>query len=157
MLELVVAALILSQEAASRPECDTDGSTLWLNACAQQDLEIEQARMEHYLLVARDAARRGDDASAEYGGPATQQLAYLEASQAAWTAYAEITCAGVHDQYAGGSIRVMMHSGCLREMTQDRTRVIWRNHLTFADSTPPVLPEPLDAATPNLAEPRWPD
>ena len=83
MLDLIAAVLILAQDGAASPVCQTDGSTLSLNACAQDDLEIEQARMEHYLSVAREAARRGDVSSAEFGGPATQQLAYLEASQAA--------------------------------------------------------------------------
>ena len=156
MLDLIAAVLILAQDGAASPVCQTDGSTLSLNACAQDDLEIEQARMEHYLSVAREAARRGDVSSAEFGGPATQQLAYLEASQAAWNAYAEITCTGVYDQYAGGSIRTLMYSGCLREMTQDRTHVIWRNHLTYADSTPPVLPEPIEPASGELTEPVWP-
>lgn len=156
MLDLVVSALILLQDYTRRSDCETDGSTVSLNACAHDDLEIEQARMEHYLSVAREAARRGDESSAEFGGPATQQLAYLETSQAAWTAYAEITCTGVYDQYAGGSIRTLMYSGCLREMTQDRTHLIWRNHLTYADSTPPVLPEPIEPASGELVEPVWP-
>jgi uncharacterized protein YecT (DUF1311 family) len=156
MLGAIVFALALTQATSAEPACDPDGSTIALNACARQDLDIEQARMEHYLAAAREATRRGDLSSAEYGGPPTQQVAYLTASQAAWTAYAEITCAGVHDQYAGGSIRTLMHLGCLRQMTHERTQVIWRDHLTYADSTPPVLPEPVEPASGPLPEPVWP-
>ncbi len=156
MLGAIVFALALTQTSSAGPACDNDGSTIALNACARQNLDIEQARMEHYLAAAREAARRGDLSTAEYGGLPTQQVAYLSASQAAWTAYAEITCAGVHDQYAGGSIRTLMHLGCLRQMTHERTQVIWRDHLTYADSTPPVLPEPSAPALANLPAPIWP-
>lgn len=101
--------------------------------------------MEQYLLIARERARASDEAPRSFGGPSGQR-AYLSASQAAWTAYARIECEGVDDSFKDGSIRTAMFLGCMIKMTHERTRIIWRNHLTYADSTPPVLPEPIETA-----------
>ena len=157
MLALVSLALLAAQDFTARAECVTDGSTVSLNNCAYEDVQLERARMEHYLAVALEAARSGDAASAEYGGDVTQQAAYLAAAQAAWTAYAEITCDGVYDQWRNGSIRNLMHHGCMSRMIRERTHAIWRDHLTFMDSTPPVLPEPTEPAAADLPAPVRPD
>ena len=111
--------------------------------------------MERYLRVAEERALQRDETTRAYGGPSAQR-GYLAASQSAWAAYAEIVCDGVHDGWKDGTIRTIMYLGCMIEMTHDRTRVIWRDHLTYADSTPPVLPEPVEivAKTLRSAPPR---
>ena len=101
--------------------------------------------MEQYLLTAGERARASDEAPRSFGGPSAQR-GYLASSQAAWAAYARIVCEGVNDAFKDGSIHTAMFLGCMIEMTHERTRVIWRNHLTYVDSTPPVLPEPIEPA-----------
>lgn len=125
--------------------CVRDGSTPEVNACMSNDLEREMARLRHYLTVAEERARARDEYPRAFGGQSAQR-AYLAASQAAWTAYARIVCEGVEDSWKDGSIHTAMYLGCMIDMTHERTLVIWRDHLTYADSTPPVLPEPTSRA-----------
>lgn len=128
--------------AGSDPRCVRDGSTPEMNACLADDLEQEEARMQRYLTAAEQRARAADEQPRAFGGPSAQR-GYLAASQAAWTAYARIVCEGVDDSWKDGSIHTAMYLGCMIDMTHERTRVIWRDHLTYVDSTPPVLPEPV--------------
>ena len=121
--------------------CVRDGSTPEINACLAQDLAAEEARMDRYLTAARERARASDELPRSFGGPSAQR-GYLAASQAAWTAYARIVCEGVDDSFKDGSIHTAMRFRCMIDMTLERTRVIWRDHLTYWDSTLPVLPEP---------------
>lgn len=125
--------------------CNREGSTPEINACAASDLEREEARMQRYLRAAMDRARDADGADRVVGGPSAQR-GYLDASQSAWKAYADIVCNGVLDAWKDGSIRTFMYLGCMTRMTRDRTHLIWRDHLTYADNTPPILPEPVQPA-----------
>lgn len=137
------AAAAAAASSASGPPfaCVRDGSTPEINACLAQDLAAEQARMDRYLTAAGDRARAIDELPRSFDGPSSQR-GYLAASQAAWTAYARIVCEGVDDSFKDGSIHTAMFLRCMIRMTHERTRVIWRDHLTYWDSTPPVLPEP---------------
>lgn len=125
-----------------RPICDRDGSTPQINACFSDDLALEQARMQRYLEAAVVRAEASDNPEESFG-EATQSSAYLQASQAAWMAYADIRCTGVLDQWKGGTIRTIMYLGCMIAATRARTHDIWSDYLTYADSTPPEMPEPV--------------
>ena len=139
------AAAAASSHPARPFDCVRDGSTPQINACLAQDLAAEEARMDRYLVAAREQARSSDELPRAFGGPSAQR-AYLAASQTAWTAYARIVCEGVDDSFKDGSIHTAMFLSCMIDMTLERTRVIWRDHLTYWDSTPPVLPEPFAQA-----------
>ena len=158
MLWLMAAAMLIGQDIEHLPaDCTQAATTLEINACGALDLQREQARLEVYLRRAEERARSADEATRAYGGPSAQR-GYLDASQAAWRAYAEIVCDGVYDGWKDGTIRTVMYLGCMVEMTRERTHVIWRNHLTYADSTPAVLPEPLLTVADELkSAPRPPD
>lgn len=132
----MVAGLLLSLAmlAQTPPECVDPQSTLDMNACVRAELDAETARMDLYFETALEQAVARPDARARVIG--------LQAAQRAWEAYAGIVCDDVLDRWRDGSVRTVMHLGCRSQMTRERTRVIWREHLTFADSTPPVLPEP---------------
>jgi uncharacterized protein YecT (DUF1311 family) len=125
-----------------RPVCVRDGNTLELNACGADDLKLEEARMQRYLDAAMDRASGIDNESGEFGEP-TQLVAWLSASQQSWTAYAEIRCDGVLDQWKGGTVRTLVYLGCKIDATRQRTHDIWSDYLTYWDTTPPVLPEPV--------------
>lgn len=123
--------------------CVRDGNTLQLNACVAEDLSGEEARLRRYFEAAMTRAIEGDAQSGQFGEERTHQAAWLDASQRSWEAYAGIRCGGVFDQWKGGTIRTIMITGCRIEATRQRTHDIWTDHLTYADSTPPVLPEPV--------------
>lgn len=154
----MILALILSGLLHQPPEqalgssaidCDRDGATPEINACFALDLEAEEKRMQQYLQVAMERARESDEADRAFGGPSAQR-GYLDAGQSAWKAYADIVCNGVDDAWKDGSIRTVMYLDCMIRMTRERTHVIWRDHLTYADSTPPVLPEPVRPVSADL-------
>ena len=144
----IVAAILLSGQTIGDlpPDCSKAMTTPEVNACQLLDRQRETARMERYLSAARTRARALDEAS-ESDRQRSHLEVYLQTSQKAWEAYAAIVCDGVYDQWKGGTVRHAMYLGCQTEMTRERTRVIWRDYLTYADSTPPVLPEPVEPAT----------
>ncbi|WP_299171767.1 lysozyme inhibitor LprI family protein [uncultured Brevundimonas sp.] len=146
MLALVAAGLI-AQTPAAPADCAKAATTPEINACAAQDLAAETERMETYLAAARRKAL-ADDQGASDNGPASSQRAYLDNGQTAWVAYRDIVCNGVYNRWSGGTIRTLMALNCSTRMTRERTQVIWRDFLTYADATPPILPEPVGPASP---------
>lgn len=129
--------------ARKEPSCLRDGNTLQLNVCALEDVNAEQARMQRYLDRALERAAATDAESGEYGDEPTRQVELLNAAQKAWEAYAEVRCDAQWDLVKGGTIRTIVLMSCHTEATRQRTHDIWKDHLTFFDSTPPLLPEPV--------------
>lgn len=142
MIATLFIALVLQTSAATDVDCDRAANTQEINACAARDLAREEARMDRYLAAAH--ARLDEDMAGTTGEPGFGP-AWLDASQSAWAAYADIRCRGVYDRWKGGTIRTVMGLGCRIELTRQRTHDIWTDYLTFADSTPPILPEPIAA------------
>lgn len=103
-----------------------------MNDCLAAQVERSQARMAHYLEVAKD--RYADEQPAVRLG--------IEASQRAFEAYRGIECDTVYEDWKDGTIRGVMSLGCLLGLNDERTHTIWRNWLQYMDSTPPMLPEP---------------
>lgn len=75
---------------------------------------------------------------------ATTTLAKLRASERAWIAYRDAECDAVYEWWGQGTIRGAMALGCQIRITKARTIAIWQNWLTYADSTPPLLPKPAE-------------
>lgn len=69
----------------------------------------------------------------------------LRDAQRAWIKYRDAECGAVFTSWYPGSIARTMAGQCVDELSRARTHAIWANWLTFADSTPPVLPEPVQA------------
>lgn len=121
-------------------DCAEARTTLQMNACGALDLARAEEQMFQYLDVALDRARLSDE---EATGPEPVESArYLEASQVAWAAYADQACLAVYEDAKGGTIRTIIWLGCRMELTRERTHTIWAHHLTYWDSSPPILPEP---------------
>lgn len=130
---LLAMALLSGQERNDLPsDCARAMTTLEVNACAARDLQNETKRMEAYLQVAY-AQMRMD---------APKQDGWLRASQPAWEAYADIACGAVFERWHDGTVRTAEALGCRIDLTRERTHFVWRSFLTYADSTPPLLPEP---------------
>lgn len=98
--------------------------------------------MQRYIDAAMVRARKDDESSVEYG-PRSRQAAYLEESQRAWEGYVKSRCDGVFEATNGGTMGGLGYMGCMASTTRQRTHDIWDDYLTYWDSTPPVLPEPL--------------
>ncbi|HZW16212.1 MAG TPA: lysozyme inhibitor LprI family protein [Brevundimonas sp.] len=140
------AAAAAAQAAVSDREtpfsCVRDGSMPEIKMCAAEDMVAETERMERYLEAARIRASELDEHSVEYG-PRTRQAAWLSESQQAWETYAERRCDGVKEATSGGTMGSLGWMGCITEATRQRTHDIWSDYLTYWDTTPPVLPEPV--------------
>jgi uncharacterized protein YecT (DUF1311 family) len=103
--------------------------------CLAADLARADAELNRYYTTAM--ARLAKDRQ-------TATVSQLRASERAWVAYRDAECDAVYEQWKDGTIRGAMALGCRLRVTKARTNTIWRNWLTYADSTPPLLPRPGD-------------
>jgi len=133
VLPLVLAAFAISAHAQQQRTlgCDQARNTLELNECRGKQVETAEAKLKTYVAAARSRA-------AELGVAAVA----LDAEQAAWEAYRDKYCANVYEIWHQGTIRVEMGARCVLQVTRSRTFDVWSAYLTYADSTPPVLPDP---------------
>lgn len=146
MLVLLAATLIsFGQDPADRSlDCAQASNTMEINECAGLDVQAEERRMATYLAAAVGALRD----QAESPEQAEVAIAELQAGQAAWRTYADSACAAVYTRWQAGTIRVLMSLSCLERLTQQRSHTLWTEYLTYMDSTPPALPEPLPVSRP---------
>lgn len=80
-------------------------------------------------------------AKAKYAGD-EQILAAIEKSEEEFEAYKQAECSPIYSKFGAGSIRTSEAILCGNDLIARRTHTIWRNWLTYPDSTPPDLPEP---------------
>jgi len=140
---MLIAALALSlliqdpREAAI--DCAQALTTLEMNGCAAADLDAAEQRMQTYFE--RALLKVGEDAEGPEAASAIR--AELVMAQKAWQAYVEADCGAVYTYWQSGTIRVVMALGCKLNLTQERTRHLWRSYLQPMDDSEPLLPEPL--------------
>lgn len=108
-------------------------STIEVNACLDATLKQSDGILNRYYRVALQRITR------ESGSKTAQQFVRAERS---WLAYRDSECGSVFDYWSGGTIRASMELDCRIRLTRLRTYTIWRDWLTYADSTPPLLPRP---------------
>ncbi|MEL7199467.1 MAG: DUF6265 family protein [Pseudomonadota bacterium] len=110
---------------------DCDGTTMEVNKCLGMVLERAQVRERQYLKAALGTTEHGSDVNE-----------MISASDAAFRKYHMHECAAVYDQWREGTVRNAMSLRCSIRLTDQRTHTIWRNWLTYQDSSAPILPEP---------------
>lgn len=110
---------------------DCDGTTVAINNCLSEALGRAKARQATYLEAALGSADNSSDLAE-----------MIRTSDQEFTAYRERECNSVYEQWKEGTIRNAMSLRCSIRLTDQRTHDIWRNWLTYQDSTEPVLPEP---------------
>ncbi|TQO82301.1 lysozyme inhibitor LprI family protein, partial [Vibrio cholerae] len=66
----------------------------------------------------------------------------IQVAQKDWQSYMSSHCNSVYTQWRDGSIRSVLAISCKTQLTRQRTHEIWKNFLTYMDSTAPVLSEP---------------
>lgn len=136
-------ALLGILTASSVPAVDDvrcDGNTIQINQCLADELTAIEAEHQRYVAAAR--ARLKHDA--DPGDPGSvKAVEGFEKAEAAWLAYRDAECGAVFDNWSGGTIRNAMAITCRATLTHLRTHTVWENWLTFMDSTPPVLLEPM--------------
>ena len=128
---LIISAMMISATTIAAP-CP-GASNPEVEACLKSDLDRSQADLKRYAAAATSRIRKEDT---------PQTLQAFENAQDAWSVYSDRECKGVYEAWGPGTIKGGMALICLRRLTEDRTHEIWRDWLTYMDSTPPILPEP---------------
>ena len=127
MLNIIALAI-----AATNAPCP-GSSTIDVNACLDARVNESDRVLNRYFQTALKRARK------ENGREAAQR--FIQAERL-WIAFRDAECASVFDRWRGGTIKVSMELQCRIRLTRVRTYTIWRDWLTFPDSTPPLLPRP---------------
>ena len=131
---LVLATLAAQAQAESPPRvpgCEHGTTTVEIAECRSKQIDAANSKLKAYLAEARIQAKTFElDASV------------IDAEQSAWEAYRTRHCGNVYELWRDGTIRYEMSAICMLEVTRARTIDVWRAYLTYADSTPPVLPDP---------------
>jgi hypothetical protein len=133
-MKLLLAVFLIFVSCICRAkdsDCDRPSTTLEINACAAKGRDAANLLLGKYLASAKNRYA-GDKAVVQS----------IDKGQTAWRSYRQAQCDSVYEMYRDGSIRDSMYLGCELELTNERTHHVWKDYLTFWDSTPPVLPEP---------------
>jgi uncharacterized protein YecT (DUF1311 family) len=139
MLIVLAAVAALAQdpaqpEALPCPEPLSALGDLAMRECLDQALRWEEARMRRYWNAASEAVAARS--------PETQTEAFVDASQAAWAAYAEIACQGVAEEQGPGSLSGMALRSCMIELMRERSETLWRHYGLGDLDDEAQLPEP---------------
>ncbi|QUL39482.1 DUF1311 domain-containing protein [Erythrobacter sp. JK5] len=129
-----------------RTICPDSTTTLDMNQCYADIATASDERRKRYFdaAIARETESAAEtERMLGETEPDTQHIAQMRASETAFEAYREAECGAVWESWKTGTIRTIMALGCQIELTDRRTHTIWQNWLTYMDSTPPTLPEPM--------------
>ena len=126
-------AFIALAVAVSGPAPCSGDTTPEVNACLGARFEESDATLNRYFQAALGRIQK------ESGGSTAKQ--FMKSEQL-WGAYRDAECSSVVNYWSGGTIRVSMELDCPIRLIALRTFAIWRDWLTYPDSTPPLLPRP---------------
>jgi len=133
-LSAVLFALALANAPQSR--CPDAVTTIEVNACLGAALMDLDKEMDRYYDAAVDRLK------AEHRAPADEALSELARAQTAWRTYRDAECGAVYSYWREGTIRTNVALNCQISLTRLRVFSLWRDWLTYPDSTPPILPRP---------------
>jgi uncharacterized protein YecT (DUF1311 family) len=130
---LPLLALVMITTASPDPASCPGATTTEVNACLAARFGEADADLTRYYDVAIQRVRK------EGGEPVAKD--FIQA-QRTWLSYRNSECGALFEKYRDGTIRTSVEIGCRIRLTRLRTYMIWRNWLTYPDSTPPLLPRP---------------
>ena len=132
---MTLLAMLAAAAAFTAAPCPGE-TTLDTNACLAQQLDSANAELQRYVMAARKRLTDG-------AGTDPSVLADFDKAESAWAAYRKAECDAVYDNWKAGTIRTAMDLSCQIELTSRHTHTVWSHWLTYMDSTPPILPEPV--------------
>jgi uncharacterized protein YecT (DUF1311 family) len=132
-------------EENPRPDCKDGGLTTYdMVQCGATELRAAELEQKRYLELAR--SRFVDSVNSQYNedGDADKREAVkiFDHAQEVWKTYRDEHCSSYHYDWKDGTVAGPFHVACLNDLTRERTWEIWKYWLHYADSTPPLLPEP---------------
>jgi len=139
---MLAATAAFATHAAAQPAHCPGETTADNNQCFSERLDRANADLARYVAAARQ--RLTEEARSAQAGDTTaaKALTDFDAAEKAWATYADAECGAVYDYWYGGAIRLVQNLDCQISLTRLHTHTIWRQWLTYMDSTPPILPEP---------------
>ncbi len=145
MREIALIALLATIPGYSYAEqCGKNRNTLAINECLMQKVEASEERLGNYL--SRIEKKYSDEPKA---------ISLLDKSQSMWRSFREQFCRSVYQGFSEGTVGNSIYARCKLQQTDRRTHELWEWYLTYWDSTPPDLPEPLmdgDGRSPSLKD-----
>lgn len=133
-LALAAAATLATRGAHAPPPCP-GGTTPAVEACLSARMTKADGELARYLAAARGRLRRDREPDAT--------VRAFEAAERAWIRYRDAECGAVYVHWSGGTIRNAEAISCRIQLSQLHAHTVWRQWLTYADTTPPILPEPI--------------
>jgi len=141
ILALATAATLAGQGLRAPPPCP-GRNTREVNRCFEQRLERAVDDLGRYAAAARRRLKQEAAEAPSGSGGGGDPTRGFDAAEKAWSAYREAECAAVYEHWAGGTIRTAKEINCRIRLTRLHTHTVWQEWLTYADNTPPILPEP---------------
>jgi uncharacterized protein YecT (DUF1311 family) len=141
LIALAVASTLATRAAPATPACPGE-NTLQINACFGERFKQADAELARYAAAARKRLRNEVSKASPGDDSAARALRGFDAAEKAWSVYRDAECAAVYDNWSTGTIRTVEDLGCRIDLTRLHTHTVWRNWLTYMDSTPPILQEP---------------
>lgn len=140
MLAFLIAASVMANpvtaklgpERSAKATSCSGADTPSANACLGARFQQSNAILNRYYQAALKRAARD-------GGRSTAQR--LIKAEQSWMTYRDMECGAVFNSW-GGTIRASMEVECRIRLTRLRTYALWRDWLTYVDSTPPILRRP---------------
>ena len=131
-LYIYILIFAFSYSAQSKElDCDNALTTIEINVCAGRTLDIAETELKTYIATAEQ----------KYASE-KNVIEALQKSQFAWINYRKSHCHAIYEKWSRGTIRGVMFSSCMLQLTKERTHTIWSDYLKYMDATPPLLPEP---------------
>jgi uncharacterized protein YecT (DUF1311 family) len=91
-----------------------------MNACAARAQQAVEAQLNaRYQALMRELDGKAPGSEAD---PQLKQAVVL--AQRAWVQFREADCKAVYQQYSGGTIRSLMHIGCMQTHAEQRIKAL---------------------------------
>jgi len=118
---IIFAMLVLARPAVTQEnvDCTDPQAQQDMNICAYQDFEAADAELNAAWKEARASAKEMD---AQYEADMKGAEKALLAGQRGWIAYRDGHCELAGWEAHGGSMEPMLVSGCMAELTRERTK-----------------------------------
>lgn len=128
---LIYFLLFLPTFASANELCPSAKSTREIADCLIEKVQKADSELKQYLDAAKQRYKND-----------SELVRLLDVSQAEWVKYRTAHCGAVYQEWSEGTIRLIYHPYCMLYTTRSRTYDVWREFLTYQDSTEPLLPEP---------------
>lgn len=115
-------AVLQAQAQEDAIDCANAQTQAELNSCAYQDFEKADKELNRVYRKALKKQEEVDREVADMGPNYVGAVKALKKAQRAWIDYRDGHCEGVGFEARGGSMEPMLVSGCMAQLTLERTK-----------------------------------